>query len=84
MVDALRFVGDPVPSCASWRRRAGAVVVVGHPGYYARFGFAPGAAFGVVDRFGVPPEAWVVHLLPAQTPEARGRVRVAEAFSLGG
>ena len=55
MVDALRFVGEPVPSCASWRRRAGPVVVVGHPGYYPRFGFAPGAAFGVVDRFGVPP-----------------------------
>jgi hypothetical protein len=30
----------------------------------------------------VPPEAWMVHLLPAYTPEARGLVRYAEAFTL--
>jgi putative acetyltransferase len=57
------------------------VVVVGHPGYYPRFGFEPGAAFGVLDPFGVPPEAWMVRPLPAYTSEARGRVTYAEAFA---
>jgi predicted N-acetyltransferase YhbS len=52
--------------------------------YYPRFGFQRGAASGVVDRFGVPSEAWMVHLLPAYTPEARGCVSHAEALSLGG
>ena len=58
------------------------VVVLGHPEYYPRFGFEPGAAHGVLDPYGVPPEAWMVHLLPAYTPEARGLVKYAEAFSL--
>jgi putative acetyltransferase len=58
------------------------VVVLGHPEYYPRFGFEPGAAHGVLDPYGVPPEAWMVFLLPAYTPEARGLVTYAEAFSL--
>jgi putative acetyltransferase len=57
------------------------IVVVGHPEYYPRFGFEPGAAFDVVDPFGVPPEAWMVRPLPAYAPEARGRVTYAEAFA---
>jgi putative acetyltransferase len=60
------------------------VVVLGHPEYYPRFGFEPGAAHGVLDPYGVPPEAWMVHLLPAYTPEARGLVTYAEAFALVG
>jgi putative acetyltransferase len=58
------------------------VVVLGHPEYYPRFGFEPGAAHGVLDPYGVAPEAWMVHLLPAYTPHARGLVTYAEAFSL--
>ncbi len=58
------------------------VVVLGHPGYYPRFGFEPGAEHGVLDPYGVPPEAWMVHLLPAYTSAARGLVTYAEAFSL--
>jgi putative acetyltransferase len=58
------------------------VVVLGHPEYYPRFGFEPGAAHGVLDPYGVPPEAWMVHLLPAYTPAARGLVTYTEAFSL--
>jgi putative acetyltransferase len=60
------------------------VVVLGHPAYYPRFGFEPGAASGVLDPYGVPQEAWMVHRLPAYTPEARGLVTYAEAFSLVG
>jgi putative acetyltransferase len=58
------------------------VVVLGHPEYYPRFGFEPGAAHGILDPYGVPPEAWMVRRLPAYTPDARGLVTYAEAFSL--
>jgi putative acetyltransferase len=58
------------------------VVVLGHPEYYPRFGFEPAAARGVLDPYGAPPEAWMVYLLPAYTPDARGQVTYAEAFSL--
>jgi putative acetyltransferase len=58
------------------------VVVLGHPAYYPRFGFEPGAAHGILDPYGAPPEAWMVHRLPAYTPDARGLVAYARAFSL--
>ena len=45
-------------------------------------GFERGAAHRILDPYGVPPEAWMVHLLPAYTPEARGLVTYAEAFAL--
>ena len=57
------------------------VVVVGHPAYYPRFGFEPGDALGVHAPFPVPPEAWMVHRLPADRPDARGTVAYAEAFA---
>jgi putative acetyltransferase len=58
------------------------VVVLGHPEYYPRFGFEPGAAHAIVDPYGVAPEAWMVHLLPGYTPDARGLVTYAKAFTL--
>ena len=58
------------------------VVVLGHPEYYPRFGFEGAAPLAVVDPYGAPPEAWMAHRLPRYTPQARGRVRYAEAFSL--
>src|SRR5262249_2325845 len=33
----------------------GAVVVLGHPGYYPRFGFQPAAGFGLRCKYGVEP-----------------------------
>jgi putative acetyltransferase len=50
------------------------VVVLGHPDYYPRFGFEPGAEHGVECPYEVPPEAWMVHRLPAYRREARGLV----------
>ena len=41
------------------------VVVLGHPEYYPRFGFEPGDDHGIRSPYEVPPEAWMVHLLPA-------------------
>lgn len=36
------------------------VVVVGHPNYYPRFGFAPGKPMGIGCEFEAPDEAWMV------------------------
>ena len=46
------------------------VVVLGHPAYYPRFGFEPAAGYGVRAPWEVPPEAWMVHPLPAYDPHA--------------
>jgi putative acetyltransferase len=35
------------------------VVVLGHPSYYPRFGFAPAAQFGISCEFGVPDEVFM-------------------------
>lgn len=56
------------------------MVVVGHPEYYPRFGFEPAADHGVLAQWEVPPEAWMVHRLPAYVHEARGLVRYPAAF----
>jgi putative acetyltransferase len=56
------------------------VAVLGHPGYYPRFGFEPAAAHGVECPYDVPPEAWMIHRLPAYGPEARGLVTYPEPF----
>jgi putative acetyltransferase len=56
------------------------VVVLGHAGYYPRFGFEPAAALGVLAPFDVPDENWLALRLPAYRPQARGTVRYADAF----
>ncbi len=61
-------------------RAEAAVIVLGHPEYYPRFGFVPAADYGVLAPWDVPPEAWMVHLLPAYDPAARGLVTYAAAF----
>ncbi len=66
------------------RRAAGTayplVVVLGHPEYYPRFGFEPGAACGVRCPYDVPDSAWMVHRLPVYRPAARGLVIYPEPF----
>ena len=57
------------------------IVVLGHADYYPRFGFEPGADYGITAPWEVPPEVWMVHPLPAYRPEARGMVTYAEAFN---
>ena len=39
---------------------SGAVVVLGHPAYYPRFGFSPSAHFGIHSEYEVPEEAFMV------------------------
>lgn len=57
------------------------VVVVGHPGYYPRFGFQTAADHGVEVPFEAPREAVMVLALGAD-PIPAGMVRYAEAFGL--
>jgi putative acetyltransferase len=64
-------------------RREGyeAVVVVGHPAYYPRFGFRRGSSFGLRYQFDVPDEAFMaVQLSPGALPGG-GEVRYAPEFS---
>jgi putative acetyltransferase len=65
-------------------RRAGysAVVVLGHPEYYPRFGFVPAHTFGLTCEFPSPPEAFMaVELLPGALTGIRGLVRYLSEFS---
>jgi putative acetyltransferase len=57
------------------------VVVLGHAGYYPRFGFEPAGALGVHAPFPVAPESWMAYRLPAYGPGVAGTVRYADAFS---
>lgn len=56
------------------------VVVLGHAGYYPRFGFGPADPLGVQAPFPVPPESWMAYRLPAYRSEVRGTIVDPEAF----
>jgi putative acetyltransferase len=51
------------------------VVVIGHPGYYPRFGFLPARDRGLQVPFPVPDEAFMVlELVPEALKSARGEI----------
>ena len=59
----------------------GSVVVLGHPGYYPRFGFVPAPPRGIRPPFEVPAEAFMVcELLPGALAGIHGTVRYPPAF----
>lgn len=60
----------------------GAVVVLGHPDYYPRFGFSPSSRFGIGCQYEVPEEVFMV--LELQSDYLRGvsgTIKYHEAFS---
>ena len=60
---------------------AGAVVVLGHPDYYPRFGFARADGFGLACPYDAPPEAFMaLELVEGALAGAEGVVRYAAAF----
>ena len=62
-------------------RGALAVVVLGDPAYYARFGFVPASRFGIRYPGPVPDEAFMAaELVPDALAEAAGAVRYHPAF----
>jgi len=65
--------------CAA--RGVEAVVVLGHPGYYARFRFRPAHAHGVACKWVVPEDAFMVReLAPGALDALRGRVDYRPEF----
>ena len=59
----------------------GALVVLGHPDYYPRFGFEPAARRGLRSEYDVPePVFMVAELVPGAAAGLRGLARYHEAF----
>lgn len=61
------------------------VFVLGHPGYYSRFGFRPAGACGLIAPYPIPPQhadAWMVQELKEGTlGTVEGRVICANALN---
>lgn len=65
-------------------RQAGytAVVVLGHPEFYRRFGFVPSTRFDIDSEYDVPADVFMVtELLPGGLSGRTGRVKYHPAFS---
>ena len=59
-----------------------AVVVLGHPEYYPRFGFSTASQYGIDCEFEVPAEAFMaMELQPGALSGRHGRVKYHAAFS---
>jgi putative acetyltransferase len=60
----------------------GAVVVLGHPEYYPRFGFAPSVRYGLGCEYEAPEEAFMVlELEPGYLRGASGKIEYHTAFN---
>jgi len=61
---------------------AAGVVVLGHPRYYPRFGFAPAARFGLRCEYDVPDDTFMAtELVPGALSRVAGLVRYGRAFA---
>jgi putative acetyltransferase len=64
--------------------RAVAVVLVGHPTYYPRFGFVPASRFGLSCEYDVPDDVFMaLELAPGSLAGHGGPVRFHPAFGGG-
>lgn len=60
---------------------AAAVLVVGEPQYYARFGFVPASRFGIRCAFPAPNEYFMaLELVPGSLNDCRGLARYGKEF----
>jgi putative acetyltransferase len=63
------------------RLPAVAVVVLGHAGYYPRFGFSPASTFGLTSEYDVPDEVFMaLELKPEALRQRPGTIRYHPAF----
>ena len=63
-------------------RRYPAVVVLGHPGYYPRFGFAPSVNYGITSEYDVPSDVFMIkELQPGVLAGISGIAKYHEAFA---
>jgi putative acetyltransferase len=59
-----------------------AVVVLGHPEYYPRFGFTPAVRYGLRSEYDVPDEVFMaMELVPGALRDAPGTIKYHPAFS---
>lgn len=75
-----RLVEEGLRQC----RNAGydAVVVLGHPEYYPRFGFVPSTDYGIKSEYEVPAEVFMIRELKDEVlANCRGTVKYDEAFN---
>lgn len=74
-----RLVHEGLGECA--RIGCQAVVVVGHPRFYPRFGFRPASAYGLRCEYAVPDEVFMaVELMPGALAGCSGLVRYLSEF----
>ncbi|MCX4782752.1 bifunctional class I SAM-dependent methyltransferase/N-acetyltransferase [Streptomyces sp. NBC_01264] len=58
------------------------VLVLGHPEYYARFGFVPASRFGIRAPFEVPDEAMMALVLDDSVPVPTGTIKYPAPFGV--
>jgi putative acetyltransferase len=59
-----------------------AIVVLGHPNYYPKFGFVPSVKYGIKSEYEVPEDVFMILELKENTLQGRqGTVKYHEAFS---
>jgi len=60
----------------------GAVIVLGHPTYYPKFGFEPSTKFGVNSEYDVPEEVFMaMELEPSYLRGLSGAIKYSAAFN---
>ncbi|MBV1914772.1 MAG: N-acetyltransferase [Pseudomonadales bacterium] len=58
-----------------------AIVVLGHPDYYPRFGFVPSVKFDIKSEYDVPDEVFnILELVPECLKNSTGVIKYHEAF----
>ena len=63
-------------------KRYPAVVVLGYPGYYSRFGFEPSVNYGITSEYDVPPDVFMIkELTPGVMAGVFGIAKYHEAFA---
>ena len=59
-----------------------AVVVLGHPNYYPKFGFVPSIKYGIKSEYEVPDEVFMIlELVPGALKNHMGVIKYHEAFN---
>ena len=59
-----------------------AVVVLGHPSYYPKFGFIPSVKYGIKSEYNVPDDVFMIlELTPGSLKHHEGVIKYHEAFN---
>lgn len=72
-------IGAGVARC--WAHGVQAIIVLGHPDYYGRFGFVRADRWGIRCEFDAPPEAFMILWSGGAAPHGPGVAHYHSAFS---